>query len=255
MTAAITQTTKKKQQQIDVNATIESIWKRYLGNNLAPQILNRGFSYANNIKQQDVLITGMNPIYYQDRKHENNIYSFGGILHTHTVDNYWKFLRTMLVSPLGQTDLRSDTAYLDVFYFRENEFSDFDEAFQQNAKGKNFLQEQLNLTRHIVENIVQPKVILVMSSEAAPFWPRPSKKGPINMGYDMKLIEGLPCGYVFQITGLLNEGPFENKKAKTNLKGTYVLFSNTITRNTRAERKPTARQIAGLLEKYEKNVG
>jgi len=99
MTAAITQTTKKKQQQIDVNATIESIWKRYLGNNLAPQILHRGFSYANNIKQQDVLITGMNPIYYQDRKHENNIYSFGGILHTHTVDNYWKFLRTMLVSP------------------------------------------------------------------------------------------------------------------------------------------------------------
>jgi len=255
MTAAITQTTKKKQQQLDVNATIESIWKRYLSSDLAPQILNRGISYFGNTKQQDVLITGMNPIYYPEREHTNNVYSFGGILHTHTVDNYWKFLRTMLVSPLGHTDLRDCTTYLDLFYFRENSYDDFDKAFQQNAKGKNFLQEQLNLTRHILENIVQPKVILVMSTEAASFWPRPSKKGPINMGYDMKLIEGLPCGYVFQITGLLNEGPFENKKAKTNLKGTYVLFSSPITRLTRGDRKPTARQIAMLLEKYEKNVG
>ena len=147
-------------------------------------------------------------------------------------------------------DLRNDAAYMDLFYFREQDQEFLKKQILPSPEGLRFTIEQLNLSQHIIEDIIQPSLIVVKNKESwAYFGKLFEEKGWVWMGYQFEFIQNMECGELFRITGFLDSDEKIAPEIKeTNLKGTFLLFTNHINQYTPTEKRPRAKQLFNINE-------
>lgn len=223
------------------------IWSKDYILTLPFQIKERGFDYSENTKPKDILITGINPS-FNPQETPNKSFDFQKILFDMVPSSrYWQPIKKMLYDE--NNDFRFKTAYLDIFYFREQNQNFLREKIIPNPAGIPFLVDQLNLTQHIIEDVIQPKVIIVANKESSAYWGKLANEGIIWMGYDLHLVKHMQTGDLYKVTGLLNSSKRIAPEIKeTNIKNSLILFSRHINQFTPSEQRPTAQTVKTLLD-------
>lgn len=232
---------------MNIKERLLEIWSQDYINTLPSLIKDRGFDYSENQEQKDILITGINPSFNSEEP-VNNSFNFSDIIFDRVPKTqYWQPLKKMIYD--ADIDLREKTAYTDMFYFREKEQNFLNKYILSNPNGIKFIVDQVNLTQHIIEDIIKPKVIIVANKESSAYWGKLTEEGIIWMGYKLEFVQNMVCGELYRITGLLesNEriGP---EFSETNLKHSFILFSQHINQYTASEKRPTANSIKVLLD-------
>ena len=240
----------------EIDNRIKDIWNNNYS--LPKWVKDRGYIYADPIKA-DVLITGINPSYRENIDDIKNANTHGSVRYNLDVevwkkrnnrkwDNYWGPLRKMLVD--GGIDLTDKFDYLDLFHFREKDQNKLHKEILKYADGEKFLIDELNLTQHIIEENIKPKLIVVKNKETWAYWGYLyKKKGWVWMGYEFEEIEDYACGKLCRIKGLLPKDRIAPEIKETYLIGTYVLFAKHINQFTSRNERPTAQLLNELLNK------
>jgi len=239
--------------EIDINERLKCIWSQDYFKDLPPYILSREYVYSINNCKKEILITGINPSFRSNECEKSGSFDFQNIMDSKKWDTYWGPIKKMLYDIENNIDLRAQTAYLDIFYFREKNQKILKKELLKN--GIPFIIEQLNLTQKIIEYIIQPKLIIVKNRESAAYWGRYSNENIIWMGYELEFIETNNYGDLFKIIGLI---PSNQRIApeilNTNLLNSLILFTNHINQFTSKEKRPTAFFINELLKKSKKTI-
>ncbi len=231
------------------NRLIE-IWNKYSDKNIPNEIKERGFVFCENNNQKDILITGINPSF---RKSDsiNSYISFNFLESIKgKYDNYWSPLKKMLFNEELNINLIDKSSYLDILYFREQNQKILKNKILKTSDGIHFIAEQLNLTQHIIEYIIQPRLIVVKNKESQAYWGKFADKNIFWMGYEFEFIENSYYGELFKIKGLhKSKERVANEITETNLKGTYVLFSYHINQYTSKEKRIRVETLNKILKK------
>lgn len=242
--------------------TIEFIEKKLMeiwnDCNLNPEVKERGFVFADPQKA-DLLITGINPSW------RNNSCEQKGNRHGIATENlkpeiwkqrnknkkrwdtYWGPIRKMLVDEEKGINLIGRVDYLDIFHFKEqNQKFLTTDILKKQSDGIDFIRRELNLTQHIIEENIQPKLILVKNAESSAYWGK--RPNCVWMGYQFEHLQEFPCGELCQIVGLQDSNErIAPEITKTKLIGTRVLFSNHINQYTETKERPTAELLDSIL--------
>ncbi len=226
---------------------LQEIWSQDYIDSLPESIKQRRFIYSENDSQKDILITGINASFRNDDKPDHNKFVLRDIFEE-KYDNYWGPIKKILHNE--HINLQDKAAYLDIFYFREKDQRFLKELLTY-PQGIRFIVEQLNLTQHLIEDVIKPKVIIVKNRESAAYWGRFANEEMIWMGYQLEFVRDEKCGQVYKITGLINSSERIAPEIKqTNLQNTLVLFTEHITQYTTKEKRPTAWLIKTLLDDF-----
>lgn len=226
----------------DIREQLTDIWNKYqvIDNEV---LRDRGYLYCNNVKQKDILITGINPSYIKDKDNNLLSYDFKGCY-----GRYWSPIMKMLKNET--LDYTDNTAYLDLFYFRATNQKYIKDVILKHNQGIGFLAEQLRVTQQLMEEVIKPKVIIIKNKESYAYWGKLSDKGYVWMGYEFEPIESIQCGEVCRITKLINSNErIFPEITHSNLTGSIVLFSK-YSRFLRKDEKITADVIERLLKLY-----
>lgn len=153
----------------------------------------------------------------------------------------------MLVDEEKGINLIGRVDYLDIFHFKEqNQKFLTKDILKIQSDGIDFVRKELNLTQHIIEENIRPKLILVKNKESWAYWGKLSEY--VWMGYKYKLLQIFPCGELCQIVGLQESNErIAPEITQTKLIGTRVLFSNHINQYTKKEQRPTAELLDSIL--------
>lgn len=234
---------------MDINKKLADIWNSDYLNSLPPFIKERGYAYADNVKK-DILITGFNPSFREGEQVGVIHGPICNIWNNPKYDNYWGPVRKILSE--GDLDLKDNADYLDIFYFREMDQKIFKNEILSRTEGVRFAAEQLNVTMHIVEDVIRPKLIVVKNKEAAAYWGRLfDEKGLVWMGYRFEHIQNMECGELCRITGLIDSDERIAPEIKeTNIIGSFVLFSKHINQYTSLNERPTPLILKSILDWY-----
>lgn len=237
---------------MNIKQQLNEIWSQDYMKSLPSEILHRGYWFSENVEKKTFLITGFNPSFRPEEPIKNTPLDFFDNSH----DNYFSPIKKMLFDKEANIDIRGEAAYADLFYFREQDQNFLQKQILPAANGIRFVAEQLALTQHIIENIIQPKVIVVKNKESWAYWGKLYEQfGWVWMGYKFEFIQNMECGELFRITGLIDSNErISQDITETNLKGTFVLFSQHINQYTAKEKRPTAKQLfsIGLWAQAEK---
>ena len=109
--------------------------------------------------------------------------------------------------------------------------------------------DQLNLTMHTIEEVIQPKIIVVKNTESSAYFGKDAETREwIWMGYALEQTCNTFCGENHKITGLIDSPKrIAPKITQTSLVGTLVLFTSHITQYTKRGTIPTAELLDHLL--------
>ena len=233
---------------MDIKQRLDEIWSLEFIKCLPPQI-QRGYSFAENNEQKPILVTGINPSFRDGQDQVGNT-SYNLDFYEMKPDNYFSPIKKMLHDDELNIDLRNDAAYMDLFYFREQDQEFLKKQILPLPEGLRFTIEQLNLSQHIIEDIIRPSLIVVKNKESwAYFGKLFEEKGWVWMGYQFEFIQNMECGEMLRITGLLDSNERIAPEIKeTNLKGTFVLFTNHINQYTPTEKRPKAKLLFNIYE-------
>lgn len=234
---------------MNIKERLLEIWSQDYIDTLPSFIKDRSFDYSVNEEQKDILITGINPS-FNPVEPINKSFNFSDIVFDHVPKTqYWQPLKKMIYD--ADIDLREKTAYSDMFYFREKEQSFLNKYIFSNPNGIKFIVDQVNLTQHIIEDVIKPKIIIVANKESAAYWGKLANEGIIWMGYQLEHIQNMVCGELFKITGLINSTErIAPEFTNTNLENSLVLFTQHINQYTANEKRPKAITIKTLLDYY-----
>lgn len=236
---------------MNIQETLDGIWSQDYIAELPHWVKERGFSFSENYLAKNILITGFNPSFRSTDDINYHSFNFQHILENQKWDNYWGSLKKIIHDPLSNIDLRSQTAYLDLFYFRERTQILFKNEILKSKEGIHFAVDQLKLTQQIVENIIKPKIIIVKNKESSAYWGRYANNGIFWMGYQLNHLESMPCGELYEISGLINSAErILPEIQETNLKDSKILFTHHINQYTPKIKRPTALLISQLLDNY-----
>ena len=141
---------------------LSEIWNEDYINSLPSLIKDRGYMFADN-EQKDILITGFNPSFREGEPKGEFHGPITDIWYKEKYDNYWGPIKKMLNDE--NADLRSQTDYLDIFYFREQDQRFLNDKILNSPNGIRFVIDQLNLTMHIIEEIVKPKLLIIKNGD------------------------------------------------------------------------------------------
>ncbi|NLK91889.1 MAG: hypothetical protein GX273_01960 [Bacteroidales bacterium] len=235
---------------MNIEKRLLEIWGNDYCNALPDNIKERGFCYCLNSEQRDILITGFNPSFREGDNPTSCSFDFVKSLNSVKYDNYFGPIRKMLFDSKNNIDLRSQTAYVDLFYFREQRQECFKKQILNNNQNFQFIIDQVNLTQNIIERVIRPKLIIVKNKESwAYFGKLFNEKGWVWMGYEFEFIQNMICGELFKISGLIKSNERVSPEiTKTNLNNTLILFTNHITQYTSKEKRPTIETIQTLLD-------
>lgn len=227
---------------------LEEIWNSEYIDFLPSVIKERGFNYSINNEQKDILITGINPSYRNNAQPGNCDFNFRVIANENHYDVYWSSLKKIVSDKELEIDLIQNTAYLDIFYFRETNQNFLKKEILNIPQGLDFVIDQIELTQQIVETIIKPKLIIVKNKESAAYWGKYANDGLIWMGYDLELIKTLESGDLYRIKGFHNSSERVNKEIKTtNLKNSLIFFTQHF-QYAPKNKKPNASLILEFLE-------
>lgn len=150
-------------------------------------------------------------------------------------------------------DLRSQTDYLDIFYFREQEQRFLNDKILGSPNGIRFVVDQLNLTMHVIEDIVKPKLLIIKNKESwAYFGKLFDEKGWVWMGYKFEHIQDMTCGELCRISGLIDSKErIAPEFQETNLVGSFVLFTKHINQYTAVNERPTPKILKSILDWFD----
>lgn len=235
---------------MDIEKRLNKIWNQDYINSLPEFIKERGFCYSINKTQKDILITGINPS-FRVGFDKNGSFSFD-IQETFKgkYDNYWGPLKKMIYDVEEGIDLKDTTAYLDILFYREKEQGVLSREILSAENGFRFIIDQLNLTQHIIEDIIKPKLIIVKNKGSAAYWGKLANKDIIWMGYDFEFVESFEPGELYKIKGLLNsKDRIAPEINSSSIKNALVLFTQHINQFTKKEKRPKANLIAELLNR------
>jgi len=230
----------------DIDKRIKEIWSAPYMKELPNWVSDRRYRYADPITNADLLITGINPSFREgkDNKDIADEYRHGPANQNFRLpkyDNYWGPLSKMIDERLID---RSD--YLDIFHFCEKDQNKLrNEILSRGESGIKFVANELNLTQHIIEDMIKPKLILVKNKESWAYWGKID--GYVWMGYEFEKIKDYPCGELCKIIGLQKNDRISPEIEDTCLKGSYVLFSMHINQFTKREKRPTAELLNNIL--------
>lgn len=190
---------------------IGDLCRRYSQRN---EILKRGASYCENLYQRDILIMGFNPM---DNGETDFCTSF---TIPKTNAGYWGLVNKIVS---GHTD---KATYLDLFTYRESDLNKGLKSIISNRRLIDYVIEQVSITQEIIEDLIRPKIILVLNREAWAFWGK--VPGFTWMGYDLSAIDMCKGHEVCFIKGFTNASDRIAKDARktTNLANTLVIFAN-----------------------------
>lgn len=244
---------------MDISQRLDKLWNADYIDDLPlfegnESIKERGYAFFDNREKKDLLITGFNPSFRECESKGNICLPTTEILRDTHHDNYWSRVRKMLHDQ--EIDLRSQATYLDIFYFREMKQTFLKNKLLRKPEGIRFIVDQLNLTMHTIEEVIQPKVIVVKNKESSAYFGKEVKtRGWIWMGYALEETCNTFCGKVYKITGLINSPKrIAPEITQTSLVGTLVLFTNHITQHTKRETIPTAELLYDLLKCYSEGM-
>ncbi len=250
----------------DIIIAIEKIWNSsYMDilNKDLPWLKSRGYVFAHPVKA-DLLITGINPSFKEGQI--NNCKDHGDARLNFYPENwindkgkkYWNTYFGPIWKMLNDEEkhicLMDRFDYLDLFNFKERNQKVLSKKIVNKKEGIQFAIDELNLTQHIIEDIIKPKLILVKNKESWAYWGKLKEEGLIWMGYDFEKIRDYTCGELFKINGLIDSKDrvaCEITNENTCLKGTYVLFSKHINQYTKREERPTAAILNELLNELQ----
>lgn len=143
---------------MDIKKRLDEIWGADYLNALSPEaktVLERGYVFYNNEERKDLLITGINPSFREEESKGRLGFNTTKLLEREAKhDVYWSPIRKMLYNQ--DIDLIAQTAYLDIFYFREKEQTFLKRELLSQPEGIRFIVDQLNLTMHTIEEVIQP---------------------------------------------------------------------------------------------------
>lgn len=239
---------------MDIQKRLSEIWASDYITTLPAQVKEKGFYSVESRSQADLLFAGFNPSHHLDEPANSQFDFYLRFLATRTFDKDFAKINDMID---GLLLAKSKITYTDLFYFREKqEF--LREQILPNPNGIRFVAEQLNLTQHILEEVIVPKLIVVVNREADAYFGKfYDEKGWVWMGYKFQFIQKMACGELYKITGLI-ESPHRiaPEFKTTNLENSYVLFTQTIGQEKNASELPSSAVIKTLLDCYEaeKNV-
>ncbi|WP_298526760.1 hypothetical protein [uncultured Porphyromonas sp.] len=241
---------------MDIEQRLKEIWRADYLNALPSDIktvIERGYVFYNNGEKKDLLITGINPSFRGEER--GGQHDTTELLIDTRHDVYWSPIRKMLHNQ--DIDLRTQTAYLDIFYFREKEQVFLKEKLLSQPEGIRFIVDQLNLTMHTIEEAIQPKLIIVKNKESAAYFGKEAKeRGWIWMGYALEHVCNTYCGELCKITGLIDSHErIAPEITQTALVGTLVLFTRHINQYTKRELRPTAEFLNRLLHIHSQGIG
>ena len=231
---------------MNIKQRLDEIWSQDYIKSLPVQVM-RGYCFAENNVHKRYLITGFNPSFRDMQDHIGNT-SYALDFYDTTHDNYFSPVKKMLYEDEVNLDLRGEAAYTDLFYFREQNQEFLQKQIIPSPNGIRFMVDQLNLTQHIIEDIIQPNLIVVKNKESwAYFGKMFEEKGWVWMGYKFEFVQNMNCGELFRITGLLDSNErIAPEIRETNLKGSFVLFSKHINQYTPVAERPVARQLCSI---------
>lgn len=177
------------------------------------EILKRGASYCENLYQRDILIVGFNPM----DNGETNLCTSFTIPQTNV--GYWGAVNKII---LGHTD---KATYIDLFTYRENDLGKGLKSIISNHRLIDYVVEQVSITQEIIEDIIQPKVIVILNQEAWAFFGR--VPGLTWMGYNFSSITTCKGYDVCYIRGFSNatDRIAQDTRKMTNLSNTIVIFA------------------------------
>lgn len=234
---------------MNIELRLNEIWKDERFKNLPQIVHERGFLFAQNNSQKDILITGINPSFRESDSKDSRFFDFNLVLSESRWDNYWGPVKKMVYDKSENIDLREHCAYLDILYFREKNQLFLKKELLLSNEGLHFVAAQINLSQHIIEEIIKPKVIVVKNKESHAYWGKYSQKGIYWMGYKLEALKKLYCGDLYKIVGLHNSNErIATEISKTNLENTIVLFSHHINQYTSKEKRLTAKTLNELLK-------
>ena len=230
---------------MNITQRLDEIWSQAYIKSL-PSELQRGYRFCDNKERKSFLITGINPSFRKGSSIGSKPFYIDFFDNSH--DNYFSPIKKMLFDEEASIDLRNDTAYADLFYFREKNQNFLQKQLLTTENGIRFIVDQLNLTQHIIEDIIQPKVIVVKNKESWAYWGKLFEQfGWVWMGYKFEFIQNIECGKLFKIIGLIDSDDRIAPEIKeTNLIGSVVLFTQHMNQYTPREKRPTARQLLDI---------
>ena len=230
---------------MNITQRLDEIWSQDYIKSL-PSELQRGYRFCDNKARKSFLITGINPSFRKGSSIGSKPFYIDFFDNSH--DNYFSPIKKMLFNEEAYIDLRNDTAYADLFYFREKNQNFLQKQLLTTENGIRFVVDQLNLTQHIIEDIIQPQVIVVKNKESWAYWGKLFEQfGWVWMGYKFEFIQNIECGELFKIIGLIDSDDRIAPEIKeTNLIGSVVLFTQHINQYTPREKRPTARQLLDI---------
>lgn len=229
---------------------LSEIWNEDYINSLPSLVKDRGYMFADNV-QKDILITGFNPSFREGEPIGVLHGPISEIWYKEKYDNYWGPIKKMIND--DDIDLRSQTDYLDIFYFREQEQSFLNDKILGSPNGIRFVVDQLNLTMHVIEDIVKPKLLIIKNKESwAYFGKLFDEKGWVWMGYKFEHIQDMTCGELCRISGLIDSKErIAPEFQKTNLVGSFVLFTKHINQYTAVNERPTPKILKSILDWFD----
>lgn len=232
----------------NIEERLAQVWQKYAG--IDEDVLrSRKYIYCNNLMQKDILVTGINPS-FNPRDKDVTTYEFQDIVDNDKPAYYWTLIKEMLRSESDKIDYTQQTAYLDLFYFKETRQDYLRKSILKNPLGVQFLVDQLRITQQVIEEIIKPKVIVIKNKESYAYWGKLSDKGYIWMGYEFEHLERYDCGEVCRIKGFVNSKErILPELAQSNLVGSIVLFSK-YEKYLRLEKRVNAKTIEQLLSQY-----
>ena len=244
---------------MDISQRLDELWNAdyiddlplFKGNE---SIKERGYAFFDNREKKDLLITGFNPSFREGESKGNICLPTTEILRDTHHDNYWSRVRKMLHDQ--EIDLRSRATYLDIFYFRETGQTFLKSKLLRKPEGIRFIVDQLNLTMHTIEEVIQPKVIVVKNKESSAYFGKEADtRGWIWMGYALKQTCNTFCGEVWEIKGLIDSPErIAPEITQTSLVGTLVLFTSHITQYTKRGTIPTTELLYDLLRYHSEGM-
>jgi|GEM_PF-1260709 len=233
---------------VDIGALekqLKALFKKeqYKENTTLYEIIQRGYLYSKIQESKKILFVGINPSYVNGATpNDEKFYDVQDAVKGYK-KHYGKF-QTIA----DNCDFAFDWTYLDIFYFRETAQTTID-LFLNDSESLNFIVAQLQLTISQLENL-KPDLIIVCNSGARKFFGADKQISNNNtytnvwMGYEFLFDEKFG---VEVITGI-NEHSVKIGTKKTNLIGTPVIFTSTLTYMDSSTKKRLEWQIKTILK-------
>jgi len=231
----ITPTYSSDDSKSDVVKQTEAIWAKHHA--LHP-ILERGFQVCETRGHKDILIMKLCSNDATGHCHGGqSVYQFPTMI---DFGSDWQVEMNMLVGQ-GFNLLSASTA-LNMFSCKEY-INPLVADIIRNPRTFNYVVDQVTVTQNIIEDIITPKIIIVLNKEVEAFFGHVKKL--TWMGYAYRTVGDINGLEVCEITGfsMANDRLSQDMRHETNLVGTKVIFAGV----SDYKKYPKAEQLRNLL--------